>query len=277
MVLTNLEGKDNTKVSIITVCFNSDTTIKDTIESVINQTHPNIEYIIIDGGSTDSTIDIIKKYENHITKWISEPDEGIYDAMNKGIEMASGELIGLLNSDDTYNPESVQIVVSHYLKNPAADVFHGDVSMYDFSNNFLFRVKPSNNFNDIWHNMIINHPGTFISKKVYLTYGVYSLDYKLAADYELILRFYLKDVKFHYINNVLAFMRIGGIGEQEVFKSCKEFKSITIKYGFPKTLANLSYLYKICKISLKRILEKCNISIIVKFKRLFSSRTTYTK
>ena len=114
------------KVSIITVCFNSAKTIRDTIESVINQTYKNIEYIIVDGGSTDGTIDIIKEYEPYIAKWVSESDDGIYDAMNKGIMMSTGEIIGLVNSDDFLELEAIKNVVKTYLKNINGDVFVED-------------------------------------------------------------------------------------------------------------------------------------------------------
>lgn len=260
-------------VSIITVCFNSATTISDTIESVINQSYSNIEYIIIDGGSTDGTIGIIKSFENHISKWISEPDEGIYDALNKGITIASGDIIGILNSDDSYKQDTVQLVVSEFMKQRDIDVFHGDNEIYDINEKNSFILKPNNDYDNFLHEMIVNHPGSFITRKAYQKYGIYKCCYKLAADYELMLRMYLNKAKFHYINSVLAVMRTGGIGQRLGYLNFKESRDISIGYGYPSILAYKDYYFRSCKIFIRGILVKMNLQSLIMLKRKISMRT----
>lgn len=268
---------DQPKVSIITVCFNSAKTIRDTIESVINQTYQNIEYIIIDGGSTDGTVDIIKEYEHYIAKWVSEPDGGIYDAMNKGILMASGHLIGILNSDDWYGINTVELIVNEFFKNKNIELFHGDNEIYDTDGNFLFIIKSDQNYNNLWHSMVINHPGCFITREAYKKYGAYKTDYRLAADYELILRMFINGARFQYIDRVLASMRTGGIGYRSVFTSCQESRDIVIEYGYPCINAYKDYYFKISKIRIRKILEKSKLQSLIRLKRMLSKRTVLTK
>lgn len=268
---------DQPKVSIITVCFNSAKTIRDTIESVINQTYKNIEYIIIDGGSTDGTVDIIKEYEPYIAKWISEPDDGIYNAMNKGIQMATGEIIGIINSDDWYEINAIELVVSEFFTNIKVDLFHGNNEIYDINDNFLFMIKPDQDYNNLWHNMVINHPGCFITKEAYKKYGLYKTDYRLAADYELILRMFINGARFQYIDRVLASMRTGGIGYRSVYTSCQEAKDIVIEYGCPLIIAYKDYYFKISKTRLRKILEKSKLQFLIRYKRMLSKRTVLTE
>ena len=123
------------KISIITVCFNSESTIKETIESVLSQDYSNIEYIIVDGGSIDKTVDIIKSYGNKISKWVSEKDEGLYDAMNKGLKMAQGDVVGLINSDDVYIDNGVISKVLQLLKEKKSDCIYADLVYVDKKNN----------------------------------------------------------------------------------------------------------------------------------------------
>ena len=204
------------KVSIITVCYNSEATIRDTIESVLEQTHLDIEYIIIDGASSDETLPIINSYGNKISKFISEEDKGIYDAMNKGVEVATGEIIGILNSDDFYeNNEVISSVVKSLEFNSTSDIVFG---------NIVF-VKPDQLDNIVRHydakhfkpwklkfGWMPPHPATFIRKNAYNTVGLYSLNYKISADYEMFVRlFLLHQLKFTYIDEVLVRMRSGGV------------------------------------------------------------------
>jgi len=202
------------KISIITVCYNSEKYIQSAIESVINQDYKDIEYIIIDGNSTDGTIEIIKKYKNKIHKFISEPDKGIYDAMNKGIKLATGEVIGFLNSDDLYQNNSVISNIVEGFVNKDCSIIYGD----------LFYVKPGNpqiiirswnsksfvrgSFKKGWHPP---HPTFYVKREIYEKYGVFNLNYRLAADFELMLRFLENyHVKSYYLNQPLVRMRLGG-------------------------------------------------------------------
>ena len=145
-------------ISIITVVYNGSKTLKQTIDSVLSQNYKNIEYIVIDGGSNDGTLDIIKKYESHINYWISEPDKGLYDAMNKGISAAKGVLIGMINSDDWYELNAVELIVKAYIENPSKLIFHGD--RFDILEDGTKKVKnfhPSK-FKLLFYEMTFSHP-----------------------------------------------------------------------------------------------------------------------
>jgi glycosyltransferase involved in cell wall biosynthesis len=217
------------KVSIITVCYNSQATIEETITSVLEQDYANLEYIIIDGQSQDNTLAIIDKYKNKITKIISEPDQGIYDAMNKGIKLANGEIIGLLNSDDLYKDKQTITKIVEHFQSSQADLVYADVS-YISKND---KNKPSRywqsgqaNLKKINSGWIMPHPATFIKKTIYDQYGLFNPNFKLAGDYELLLRFVKKyKIKTSYLNIVATYMRQGGqsrrryLGWQELKKA----------------------------------------------------------
>ncbi|CAN7690128.1 glycosyltransferase family 2 protein [Paenibacillus sp. LjRoot153] len=233
------------KVSIITVSFNSKETIEDTINSVLTQTYTNIEYIIIDGNSTDGTVDIIKKYQSYITRWISEPDNGIYDAFNKGISMATGEIIGIVNSDDYLESYALDDVVKIYLKSPEVDVIHGNMRIVnDFSNKMFITSPRSNLVKERFITMPVCHPATFITKKCYLEEGLYNKYYKISSDYEFILRLIKKNKKFIYVDKVLTNMREGGASANYV-KGFKEAKKIKEEFGCGKISA-LYYFVSSC-------------------------------
>lgn len=208
------------KVSIITVSYNSEKTIQDTISSVLNQSYTDIEYIIIDGGSNDKTAEIVRKYGNKISKFVSEKDSGIYDAMNKGIKIATGEVIGTLNADDLYaNTQVVSEVVSAMSKNEA-DVCWGDLVYVksDDLNKIIRNWKSSDygvgKFKNGWHPP---HPTFFVKKEIYKKYGYFDQQFKIAADYELMLRFLEKyKVRSCYIPSVLVKMRLGGVSNRNL-------------------------------------------------------------
>ena len=202
--------KNNPFVSIITVVYNGDKHLEQTIQSVFNQSYKDIEYIIIDGASTDGTLGIIRKYEKHIDYWVSEPDLGIYDAMNKGINRARGDYVGLINSDDYYEIDAIETIVKYSRLYPDVDIFFGNMYMLNefLDNKKLFTNKKGQKLDkkfSIWH------PTAFIKKKIYDEYGVFDLSYKIAADYELLLRLYKEKCKFHYINEAISNFREGGI------------------------------------------------------------------
>lgn len=209
----------NPLVSIITVCYNSETYIKDVIESVLNQIYDNIEYIIIDGKSTDKTIDIIKNYEpkfNGKMKWVSEKDNGIYDAMNKGIKIAKGEIIGIINSDDWYEAYAVKQVV-HAFRQTNADIIYGDLCQIfpklDTKSILIGNISLKNITN--FH---LNHPTIFVKKEVYDKYGSFNPEYIVAADLDLILKYLNYNLKFVKIPTVLANYRYGGYSSKNSIK-----------------------------------------------------------
>lgn len=201
-------------VSIITVCLNNRKFIPFAIESVLNQSYPNIEYIVIDGGSTDGTVEILKSYGDQITRFISEPDLGIYDAMNKGISLASGDIVGILNSDDLYFDNNVISEVVEQFKRSSCPIIFGDLYYVNKDNTSTILRKWAtkgfvpNSFRKGWHPP---HPTFFVFKKIYDDYGLFDLQYKLAADFELMLRFLEKHrIQCLYFPRVLVKMRMGG-------------------------------------------------------------------
>jgi glycosyltransferase involved in cell wall biosynthesis len=202
------------KISIVTVCFNSAVTIRDTIDSVLSQDYVDIEYIIIDGGSTDGTMQIISAYTSRIAKIISEPDKGIYDAMNKGIALATGEMIGILNSDDFYaSSDVVSSIVNTYVQS-RADIVFGDL-IYVASEDTT-KVVREYNASDFrpWmlrFGWMPPHTATFIKRSIYEDFGMYAMGYKTAADYELFVRILLlKKINYFYIKKTIVLMRMGG-------------------------------------------------------------------
>ncbi len=207
------------KISIITVCYNSVGTIEDTIKSVINQDYADLEYIIIDGGSTDGTLGIVGKYKDKIAKVFSEPDKGIYDAMNKGIKLASGDIVGIINSDDFYADNKVLSKVAHSIST-GADACYGDlayVDRRDVSKQVRYWRAGSYNANKLFRGWIMPHPTFFVKKEIYERFGLFNLSFKIAADYELMLRFLLKGISVAYIPETFVCMREGG-------HSAKSFK-----------------------------------------------------
>lgn len=203
------------KVSIITITYNSESTLIDTIDSVLNQTYTDIEYIIIDGKSTDSTVSIIHSYKDKISKFISEKDNGLYDALNKGIAMATGDIIGVLHSDDFYtNHQVIEKVVQTFNLNQA-DAVYADLFYVDKTNvDKILRKWKSGNYK---HGMFINgwmppHPTFFVRRHCYEKYGSFNLDLVSAADYELMLRFVHKhQIKLAYLPEFIIKMRAGGL------------------------------------------------------------------
>lgn len=210
-------------VSIITVSYNAAKTIEQTILSVINQTYDTIEYIIIDGGSTDGTVDIIKKYEDQITYWVSEPDKGIYDAMNKGIAHAKGDIIGIINSDDWYELDAVEQVVKHYKEGEI--VYHGGLKNYQEDGKTFVTPAPDS-VERLKRGMVVNHPSMFVNREVYERYGAFSLDYRIAADWDFTLKVYMQGVTFLKIDKILSNFRLGGVSGALSQKHLKELHLI---------------------------------------------------
>lgn len=202
------------KISIITVVRNSKDTIEETIKSVLSQTYPNIEYIVIDGASTDGTLAIIRRYEDKISKIISEEDKGVYDAMNKGLRIASGDVIGFLNSDDLYFDNKIIEKVASIFKKYSVDSLYGDLIYVDRNSpDKIVRYWKSSNFAPGsflkgWHPP---HPTFFVRKKIYERYDCFNLDLRVSSDFELMLRFLERyKISTYYLPEILVKMRIGG-------------------------------------------------------------------
>jgi glycosyltransferase involved in cell wall biosynthesis len=240
-------------VSIITIVYNAKKTLEQTILSVINQTYPNIEYIIIDGGSTDGSVDIIKKYEHQINFWISEKDRGISDAFNKGIAKATGELVGIINADDWYETDAVQTIVNSY--SSRIHVYCGMVSMIS-EKGVVQKVRMSDD-KKLNYGMYIMHPTTFVKRVLYERIGNFDVEYRYAMDYDLILRVRSSGYSILCIPTKIACMRVGGISSDmevanlEVIRIMKKhFSTFEYILGLIYTKLN-STRVKILNLSLK--------------------------
>lgn len=233
-------------ITVVTVVYNGEQFLEETILSVIKQTYDNVEYIIIDGGSTDGTLDIIKKYEHAIDYWVSEKDKGIYDAMNKGIDLATGSLIGLLNADDYYFNNLIFIELSkiHFLNK--ASVYYGDMVLIDHVTKVV-KEKRVPKLKKMAFGMYLNHPATFIDIKAYKTVGLFrSEKFKMAADYDLLLRCIRFKLRFKYINECLSVMRDGGVSVLN-YKLTLDETYMARKSNLPNIYFLLSNLIKYVK------------------------------
>jgi len=215
--------KKDLLISIITPVFNNEKTIEYTIQNVFNQSYSNVEYIVIDGESTDRTIEIINKHKDKISKFSSEKDKGVFDGMNKGIKIASGDIIGILNSDDIYDSDKIIEIVVQKMQENNADVCWGDL-VYVSQNNpdKIIRHWKSSEYKEgkFKNGWMPPHPTFFVKRWVYEKYGIFNLDFPISADYELMLRFLEKyKIKSCYIPQILVKMRVGG-------KSNKNIKNI---------------------------------------------------
>jgi glycosyltransferase involved in cell wall biosynthesis len=207
------------KISIITVVFNNVHTLPAAIESVVSQEHPDIEYIIIDGGSTDGTLQVVQNHARHISLWISEPDKGIYDAMNKGLRMATGEVVGILNSDDFYESPQVLSQVAKVFENPDTEGVYGDLAYVNKDNSRVIRYWKSGKYrkNDFLWGWMPPHPAFFVRRKFYAKYGGFNTHFRIAADYELMLRFIHKNqLRIAYLPRILVRMRVGGVSNSSL-------------------------------------------------------------
>lgn len=228
-------------LTIITVCYNSSKTMDRTLKSVASQSFNDYEYLIIDGGSTDGTLDIVSSYRNSFgdrLKVISEPDNGIYDAMNKGIKMAKGDLIGIINSDDYYEPDALKTIADNY-KGEKHLVLYG--MMRKISNGKELETVIYNHEN--LDNQMINHPTCFVTKETYKEFGAFDTTFKSSADYELMLRLYHDtDTEFRPIYSIIASFELGGMSGSQ--RGYRETLKLMKKYG---TISKGTYNRKVLK------------------------------
>lgn len=224
------------EITIITVCYNSASHIEDAINSVADQDYQEIEHIVIDGNSDDGTQQILDKYSCKIANWISEPDRGIYDAMNKGIKKANGDVIGILNSDDFYFDNQVLTKVAKAFSDEETDAVFGDLIFVDPTDlSQTVRTYSSNS----WHpgkfakGYMPAHPTFFVRKKFYEKYGLFETDYKIAADYEMLIRLlYVHQLNYKYLPLKMVKMRKGGVSSNgirsnitlnnEIIRACRK-------------------------------------------------------
>lgn len=232
------------KVSVITVVSNGVAYIEKAIQSILAQTYNDIEYIIVDNQSTDGTLQVIEKYKNQIII-VSEADEGIYHAMNKGIALASGELIGILNSDDWYETEAVQLMVDAFLENPTHSVFHGLLKCVDPLGNM---TKITGHQYEFLRHGMIEHPTCFVHRRVYEKV-LFDTKYRAAGDYDFMLRVLAHNFTFFFVNQLIANFRSGGISTS--FRAAKETLAIQRKHilisNFKKYILTCYFWLKLSK------------------------------
>jgi glycosyltransferase involved in cell wall biosynthesis len=252
----------STLVSIITPCLNSAEFIERTINSVLNQSYKNIEYIIIDGGSVDGTVDIIKKYEDKLSYWLSEPDDGLYCAINKGMHIAKGEIVGYLNSDDIYYPDTLKKVISFFCEKKEIDLVYGKLNFIDINDSIIFTMTyPSFNLKSFssLNYSTIGQPSSFWRRDLMINVNYFNENFKLAADFD----FFIKSGKvgkFHFLPEKLAGFRIhrSQLTEKHKFISRNEVAIIhknyrSNRYTFPR---NFLYNFYFKLINIKSIIIK---------------------
>ncbi|MEM6517801.1 MAG: glycosyltransferase family 2 protein [Cyanobacteria bacterium P01_C01_bin.70] len=225
------------KVSIITVAYNSAKTIRNAIDSVMAQTYADIEHLVIDGASQDGTVEIINRYGDHVSQFVSEPDRGIYDAMNKGLKLATGDIVGFLNSDDFYHADNViATIAAAFMADQALDVVFGDLVYVNPTNlNQIVRYYSSAYFHPdrLAYGWMPAHPTVFIRRPIYEKYGVFKTDYQIASDYELMVRLLARHrLTYRYIPRIMVTMRNGGVStasfksnwilNREIIRGCRE-------------------------------------------------------
>lgn len=250
------------KVSVITVTWNSGATLRDTLESVLRQTYPDIEHIIVDGGSTDNTMALIKEYEpryNGRLRYICEPDKGIYDAMNKGIRMATGDVVGLLNSDDFYTTSNVLSTVAATLKNDSLDAVYGDIHFVnDGDLKKCVRYYSSRPFRRWWmrFGFMPAHPSFYCRREVYMKYGTFDISYKVAADFECLLRLiFIHRIKIKYLPLDFVTMRTGGASTSGMSSHKRILHDHQLAFRNNGVYSNvlfefMRYGYKICEMTI---------------------------
>lgn len=244
------------KISIITITYNSEKTLEETVLSVTNQNYPNLEYLIIDGGSTDHTLEIVDKYREKISFVLSEPDSGISDAFNKGITHATGDIIGIINSDDLLCDGALQIVADNY--DSDVDVYRGYTKRWNVVTGHYIRGKVSMKF-PLYINYFkksgVSHPSTFIARKAYKTWGCYRTKFKYRMDVDLLTRFYRNGAVFKFINSELAIFREGGTTDCSPKNKTKEIEWIILDNGGNYIMAKLMVLQFLIAQYTKRFLK----------------------
>lgn len=258
------------KITIVTAVLNGAATIRDTIQSVGSQNDPDLEHLVIDGGSTDGTLDILRQHEGQL-RWVSGPDAGISDAFNKGIELATGEVIGIISADDTLWPDAVRHVRAAFLRDPEADVVFGD-AVYFEPGGRRTRSRPELDFREVHRRSPLRHAAVFVHRRAYERWGGFDVALRLAMDYELILRFYRSGAKFVYIDRVLAGIRTGGISAQRYRATIDETRRISIRYGYPPARARVEAWSNMYRTVLKRTLERTGLTWFIDRYRFLSPR-----
>jgi glycosyltransferase involved in cell wall biosynthesis len=261
-------------LSIVTVCYNSEKTISRTIDSIAAQTYPHIEYIVVDGGSTDRTVEILRSRQTDIDLWISERDHGISDAFNKGISLTRGEFIALVNSDDWVNPDHMECAIAALSKSDSDFVF-GNLIVHgqDGSPLHVFRGDPD--YRRTIRNAMpgIPHPSVVCRRTIYERLGLYRTDLRIAMDYEWLLRCHLAGVRGVYTPTITSHMDGGGISNKAAQQSLAEVREISAVYGYPRFLAWIRFVARVSRLHARILLEqKISPNFASRLRSLINSR-----
>ncbi|MEA2028559.1 MAG: glycosyltransferase family 2 protein, partial [Campylobacterota bacterium] len=257
-------GKEILLVTVVTVTYNAEEFLERTIKSVIEQDYPNIEYIIIDGGSNDGTIDIIKKYEKNINYWVSEPDKGIYDAMNKAILKASGKWINFMNAGDYFVDKHVVSLVTKKI-NFTASIICGDIIMTD-EDHTNKKYRQSMGLNSIWETIPCWHQAMFISTAL-MKSNLYDTQLQIASDYDFMLKSYTQGVYFQFLDMPICYFLLGGINNQKALTTKIETLFVLSRYIKDESLIQNSVWYR-------SITQKSTIENRILFSNIFSKINT---
>lgn len=255
------------KYSIVTITFNSERTITDTLESVLTQKYRPLEYIIVDGKSNDNTMSIIEKYKKRFLESgielivISEPDKGISDAFNKGIKKATGDVIGIINSDDKLYSNAIEVLNEHYSEE--IDVYYAQCVIFNDLNSEQFLALPKTDLSILNKAMSIYHPSAFVSKNAYRKYGGFNTKLKYCMDRELFLRFKKRGALFKYIAEPMAYYREGGVNQKQYKKNLIEGAKISVHYGMSKERAYVQVVYKYIRYLAWRGIQKLGLEHLI--------------
>lgn len=244
-------------VSIVTVVFNNARHVGRAMESVFAQSYPNIEYIVIDGGSSDGTVDIIRQHSNKLSYWHSKPDKGIGDAFNMGVAVSRGTYVGLVNSDDWMEPEQIATAVTE-LERSGASFVYGDLMMHHLDGEPAYRVSADSDYGaSIDHRMpLVNHPTCVARRTLYEDVGLFDLNWRIAMDYDWLLRIHLVGSKGVYVPEICGHMTLDGASDAIWWRGLKEVRQIAISHGTPSWRANASFAWATSRSILRRFLQQ---------------------
>lgn len=241
-------------ISIVTICFNSASTVEETIQSVLGQNYPLLDYVMIDGGSTDGTVEIIEKYRSKLGYFCSEPDGGISDAFNKGVRNSKGDIICIINSDDILLPGVLEKVAGYY--EDGVDIYRGNVIIRNKDTGFTGRDIPSMKFPLMPFFVNVDHQGTFVSAAAHLKWGYYDVKFRYMMDHDFLARCYQGGARFKYMPIDVAEFRLGGVSVATIPQKKYDLEHIVLNNGGGKLLAKFCYFYFWLFDAVKRVVIK---------------------
>ena len=260
------------RVSIVTAVLNGAGTLEETIHSVLSQEHDDVEHVVVDGGSTDGTLEIIRAFESRIGPWVSERDGGISPAFNRGIRMSTGEVVGIISADDYLWPGALREVVRVFEENPQADVVYGNAVYVEPHRGRQVLSRPDVGLTTIRRRASLRHAAVFVRRAAYDRYGLFDEGYRLAMDYDLILRFHLAGARFVYVDAPLAAIRVGGVSGQRFRETIREAREISIRHGLSPVVAHLISAGDLVKTLAKERLERSRLGWLIDGYRRLSPR-----